>query len=106
MRWLVDKLGFLVEKRAGIDVLVWEGHRHSDRDGGCRPAFSTESAMWARIKELKEAGHELVSACVSETEHCSVCREDIRRHASGCTVQAMRDALAGAGVSGEGGEKP
>ena len=35
----IHDLGFIIEQRAGVDVLVWD-------KGGCRPATSTEIAMW------------------------------------------------------------
>ena len=35
-------LGFTIENRAGIDVLVWEA-------GGCQPATSAEIAMWKAL---------------------------------------------------------
>ena len=40
-------LGFTIENRAGIDVLVW-------KDGGCRPATSAEVAMWKALAAVQQ----------------------------------------------------
>lgn len=43
---LVD-IGFTIENRAGIDVLVWE-------DGGCQPATTAEVAMWKALAAVQQ----------------------------------------------------
>ena len=40
-------LGFTIENRAGIYVLVWEA-------GGCRPATSAEVAMWKALSAVQQ----------------------------------------------------
>lgn len=40
-------LGFTIENRAGIYVLVWE-------DGGCQPATSAEVAMWKALSAVRQ----------------------------------------------------
>ncbi len=40
-------LGFTIENRAGIYVLVWE-------DGGCQPATSAEVAMWKALAAVQQ----------------------------------------------------
>ena len=40
-------LGFTIENRAGIDVLVW-------KDGGCQPATSAEVAMWKALSAVQQ----------------------------------------------------
>ena len=40
-------LGFTIENRAGIDVLVW-------KDGGCQPATSAEVAMWKALAAVQQ----------------------------------------------------
>ena len=40
-------LGFTIENRAGIDVLVW-------KDGGCQPATSAEIAMWKALSAVQQ----------------------------------------------------
>ena len=40
-------LGFTIENRAGIDVLVWEA-------GGCQPATSAEVAMWKALSAVQQ----------------------------------------------------
>ena len=40
-------LGFTIENRAGIDVLVWEA-------GGCQPATSAEIAMWKALSAVQQ----------------------------------------------------
>ena len=40
-------LGFTIEHRAGIDVLVW-------KDGGCQPATSAEIAMWKALSAVQQ----------------------------------------------------
>ena len=40
-------LGFTIENRAGIDVLVW-------KDGGCQPATSAEVAMWKSLAAAQQ----------------------------------------------------
>lgn len=40
-------LGFTIENRAGIDVLVW-------KDGGCQPATSAEVAMWKTLAAVQQ----------------------------------------------------
>ena len=40
-------LGFTIENRAGIDVLVW-------KDGGCQPATSAEVAMWKSLAAVQQ----------------------------------------------------
>ncbi|QJU52943.1 hypothetical protein SCB71_06380 [Herbiconiux sp. KACC 21604] len=48
-----DELGFVIEDRAGIDVLVYE-------NGSCRPAQPTEVKMWralvSRDRRMKAEG--------------------------------------------------
>ena len=51
-------LGFTIENRAGIDVLVW-------KDGGCQPATSAEVAMW---KSLAAAQQPVVREPLTETK--------------------------------------
>lgn len=43
-----EALGFAIEKRAGVDVLVW-------KDGGCQPATSAEVAMWEVLAAKQQA---------------------------------------------------
>ena len=40
-------LGFTIENRAGIDVLVW-------KHGGCQPATSAEVAMWKSLSAVQQ----------------------------------------------------
>ena len=42
-----ENLGFTIENRAGIDVLVW-------KEGGCRPATSAEIAMWKALSAVQQ----------------------------------------------------
>ena len=39
---LAARLGFWIERRGDVDVIVWV-------DGGCRPATGAEAAMWALL---------------------------------------------------------
>lgn len=43
-----EALGFTIENRAGVDVLVW-------KDGGCRPATSAEVAIWQVLAAKQQA---------------------------------------------------
>jgi hypothetical protein len=42
----MSELGFTIEKRGSVDVLVWD-------DGGCRPASGTENLLFSENADLK-----------------------------------------------------
>ena len=57
-------LGFHIEVRGGVQVLVWA-------DGSCRPASTSEIAMWARIawqQEKLEAYDQNYTVAFSQNE--------------------------------------
>ena len=58
-RTMAVTLGFAIENRAGIDVLVW-------KDGGCRPATSAEVAMWKALAAVQQP---VAPAPLSESEY-------------------------------------
>ena len=71
-------LGFTIENRAGIDVLVW-------KDGGCQPATSAEVAMWKALAAVQQpvARQPLTDEQVAE----------MMRDTWGCASIAPRHAL-------------
>lgn len=71
-------LGFTIENRAGIDVLVWEA-------GGCQPATSAEIAMWKALSAVQQpvAREPLSDAQIAE----------MMRDTWGCASIAPRHAL-------------
>lgn len=71
-------LGFTIENRAGIDVLVW-------KEGGCRPATSAEIAMWQALSAMQQpvVREPLTDAQIAE----------MMRDTWGCASIAPRHAL-------------
>ena len=77
-RTMAVTLGFTIENRAGIDVLVW-------KDGGCRPATSAEVAMWKALAAVQQpvVREPLMDAQIAE----------MMRDTWGCASIAPRHAL-------------